>query len=83
MGAWRYRLSPGQRLTGPDPATGRGQYWLVAAGTLCRDDEALPPRSCCFVAPDETAFIAAAGPDGLDVLAMQFPIGQSSRRLDS
>lgn len=73
MAAWRYRLSPGAALTGPDPADGRGQYWLVVSGTLCRDGETLPPLSCAFVAPDEAAFGATAGPDGLDVLAMQFP----------
>jgi hypothetical protein len=77
MAAWRYRVSPGETLTGPDPALGRGQYWLVVSGALCRDGEVLPPMSCCFVSPDEGSFSAMAGDGGLDVLVMQFP-----RRLD-
>ncbi len=33
MGAWRYHAAAGERLIGPDPAWGRGQYfgwWLRA-----------------------------------------------------
>jgi hypothetical protein len=78
MAAWRYRLPPGASLDGPDPASGRGQYWLVIAGSLHRSATLLPPLSCTFVPPQESAFIGSAGPDGVDVLAMQFP-----RRLDS
>jgi hypothetical protein len=73
MAAWRYRVAPGEMLAGPDPAQGRGQYWLVVAGALHRDGETLPPMSCCFVSPHEGPFSAEAGSDGLDVLVMQFP----------
>jgi hypothetical protein len=78
MGAWRYRLPLGANLTGPAPGSGHGQYWLVVGGCLSRDGEDLPARSCCFVSPEEAALIATAGPQGADVLAMQFP-----RRLSS
>jgi hypothetical protein len=73
MGAWRFRLRPGQRLIAPDPAWGRGQYWVVVGGAMLRESEALPRLSCVFVYPDEGPLVAAAGPDGLDVVAMQFP----------
>lgn len=73
MGAWRYRIAAGERFTGPDPAVGRGQYWVVTAGEMIRDGESLPLRSCVFVYPDDPAFTAFAGPDGLEVVAMQFP----------
>jgi hypothetical protein len=73
MGAWRYRIGAGERVLGPDPATGRGQYWIVADGTMLVADETLPRLSCSFVNPNETPLEAVAGPDGLDVVVMQFP----------
>ncbi|MGH7043965.1 MAG: hypothetical protein ACREFY_17820, partial [Acetobacteraceae bacterium] len=38
LAAWRYRLPAGAALSGPDPGAGAGQYWLVLAGGLRRDD---------------------------------------------
>ena len=73
LAAWRYRLPAGAPLAGPDPAASAGQYWLVLGGSLLRDDTALGPRSCLFVAPDEPGLAARAGGGGLDLLAMQFP----------
>ena len=58
----------------PDPANGRGQYWVVTSGTLTRDGESLPKLSCVFVYPDDAPFEAAAGPDGTEVIVMQFPL---------
>ena len=69
----RYSLVEGERVTGPDPADGDGQFWLVVHGTLVRHREALPARSCVFVYPDEPPFIATAGATGLMSLMMQFP----------
>ncbi|MGH7044217.1 MAG: hypothetical protein ACREFY_19095, partial [Acetobacteraceae bacterium] len=60
-------------LSGPDPGAGAGQYWLVLAGGLWRDDALLPPRSCVFVAPDEPGLAALAGPEGAALLVLQFP----------
>lgn len=73
LAAWRYRLAAGEALQGPDPATGAGQYWLVLSGGLHRDDATYAALSCGFLYPDDAPFRALAGPDGLDVLAMQFP----------
>jgi hypothetical protein len=73
MGAWRYRLAAHERAVGEEPSSGRGQYWVVLAGGMQLGGELLPARSCVFVGPQATAFTVAAGPDGLDVLAMQFP----------
>lgn len=69
MGGWRYRVLPNASVTGPDPASGRGQYWLVLAG----DDVTGGALSCTFLSPDEPARVTAAGPRGLDVLVVQFP----------
>lgn len=73
MGAWRYRVGAGQKVVGPDPTTGRGQYWVVADGTMVCEGSALPRLSCSFVKPHEAPLEAVAGPDGLDVVVMQFP----------
>lgn len=73
LAAWRWRLAEGTRLDGPEPTSGRGQFWLVLAGTLLHD-EAIGPRSCVFVYPDEPAFHGLAGAGGLDILALQFPL---------
>ena len=73
MTAWRYRLAPHAIVNGPDPANGRGQYWVVTAGSLTRDGETLAAMSCAFLFPDDPQFQAAAGPNGLELIAMQFP----------
>jgi hypothetical protein len=70
LAAWRVRVAPGASFTGPDPAHSGGQYWLVIDG---RDGDALERRSCRFLSADEPAHVATAGPDGLDVLVLQFP----------
>ncbi len=75
VGAWRHRLPPGATLTGQNPSSGGGQYWLVLSGSLqVTDPEPLAPKSCVFVSPDEAAATVVAGPFGADVLCMQFPV---------
>jgi hypothetical protein len=74
MTAWRYRIAAGEAVTGPDPALGRGQYWVVTDGGLVHDGAALPKLSCVFVYPDDPPFQAVAGADGLEIVAMQFPL---------
>jgi hypothetical protein len=74
MTAWRYTLAPGKAATGPDPANGRGQYWVVTDGSLRHDGEALATLSCAFVYPDDAPFQAVAGPEGAEIVAMQFPL---------
>ena len=74
MGAWRHRLPEGARVTGPDPATGGGQYWLVTAGRLLhRDGRDYTALSTIFVTPDDAPFEAVAGAPGLEVLVLQYP----------
>ena len=74
MGAWRYRAAAGERLIGPDPAWGRGQYWVVVDGSMIREGQDISPLSCVFVYPEDPPFNAYAGPEGVDVIAMQFPL---------
>ena len=74
MAAWRDTLAPGEAVSGSNPAEGRGQYWVVTAGSLTHAGEELPKLSCAFVYPDDPPFSAAAGADGAEVVAMQFPL---------
>ncbi|MBS0640869.1 MAG: hypothetical protein JSS43_13410 [Proteobacteria bacterium] len=74
MGAWRYTLPAGACVTGPDPAEGRGQYWVVTSGGLTQGGETLPKLSCVFVYPTDAPFEAVAGAEGVEVIAMQFPL---------
>jgi len=76
LGAWHHRLAPGERLTGPDPAGGEGQFWVVADGTLRTADGALPRLSLVFVGPEEPAFAAEAGEAGAEVVLVQYPRGR-------
>jgi hypothetical protein len=74
LGTWRYTVPAGGFVTGPDPTTGGGQFWLVAAGSAAVIGGALlPVQSCIFVGPDDAAAVVAAGPSGADLVCMQFP----------
>jgi hypothetical protein len=74
LGTWRYTVPANARVTGREPATGGGQFWLVAAGSAAVPGGALlPPNSCIFVGPDDAAAVLTAGPSGADLLCMQFP----------
>lgn len=73
LGGWLHRVAPGQHTGGPDPSTGGGQYWIVLRGADVSGDAALPRLTALFVGPGEPARTMTAGPDGLDVLVLQFP----------
>jgi hypothetical protein len=75
LAAWRYRLPPGAELTGPEPAAGRGQHWLVLAGDVRRDAaaDAFGVFSCLFVYPTDPALKLRAGAQGAELLCMQYP----------
>lgn len=73
LGAWHYRLPPGATVSGTNPITGEGQHWVVIGGTLAYRGELLAKNTCVFVSTEEPPFIAQAGPDGLEILALQYP----------
>jgi hypothetical protein len=74
LGTWRYTVPPNASITGPAPATGGGQFWLVSAGSASIAGGALlPVQSCIFVAPEDAAATLLAGPGGADLICMQFP----------
>ncbi len=65
------RLGAGARAAGLEPE-GRGQFYLVCAGSIVADGRELPERSLIRVEPDEPAITLQAGDDGALVLALQF-----------
>jgi hypothetical protein len=73
LGAWCYRLAPNDSFEGPAPGTGGGQYWVCLAGEDVDPVTPMQRFSCLFLSPDEAQRRVIAGPDGLDVLVLQFP----------
>ena len=72
LAAWRLIVPPYFELPALDPATGGGQSWLVIAGDLAYQAEVLPTRSCLFVSPEEAPLAAKAGPNGVEMLCLQY-----------
>jgi hypothetical protein len=74
LGTWRYTVPAHGSITGPDPSTGGGQFWLVSAGSASViGGSLLPAQSCVFVAPEDAAATLSAGLGGADLICMQFP----------
>jgi len=73
VASWSVRLAPGATETGPSPADGGGQYHIVVNGTWEQGGEQLPPKSVAFVEQGDPPAEYLAGPDGLELVVMQFP----------
>ena len=73
LAAYLLRLGANEAADAPDPAGGGGQYHVVVGGSMVDGDQTLPRLSCHFVTADEAAARVTAGPDGLDLLVLQFP----------
>lgn len=67
------RIKPKTGWTGPEPAKGGGQFWLVIDGDIRVDNERIAPHGCVYVEPDSPALRVEAGADGAQILVMQFP----------
>lgn len=67
------RLKRDGRTSLPAPSSGAGQYLVVISGSLVQERERFEPLSCLFVTADEPPMTAIAGPDGLELLVLQFP----------
>ena len=74
LGTWRYTVPPNGTVVGPAPNSGNGQFWLVTAGSAAvPGGEQLSVKSTVFVGPDEAIATMTAGPNGADLICMQFP----------
>jgi hypothetical protein len=72
LGAWRVSLDPAQPLQSGAPR-GSGQYCYVIAGSVLAAGKDLGPRSLAWLPAGAPTDGATAGPDGSDVLFLQFP----------
>jgi non-homologous end joining protein Ku len=66
-------LPPNTQYHGADPNSGGGQVFLVLQGTLLHDRQALAAPASIALTRDEAAVTLSAGPDGLQMLALQYP----------
>ncbi len=83
LAAWNLRMGPDMTFTGPDPATGGGQYYVVMNGTLVHDGADYEKWSCIFVEPPEAGLEFQSGPRGLEVLILQYPFWEKGTVLVS
>lgn len=65
------RLGAGARASGL-PAAGKGQFYLVCAGSILADGRELCEKSVVRIEPADPGLELVAGPDGAQVLALQF-----------
>ena len=72
-GAWMLRVPPGVAAPAPVHADCGGQFRVVVGGSMKMGDQQLTHLGCAFVATDDCGMPMVAGPDGLDVLVLQFP----------
>jgi hypothetical protein len=77
LAAWFLRMGPDSRTQTPDSGQGGGQYVIVAAGSLLHDGVVLPRLSCLYVSSEAGPLTLQAGPDGLEVLTVQFPVAEA------
>jgi redox-sensitive bicupin YhaK (pirin superfamily) len=73
LAAWMLRLPPGAPAIWPEECGGAARHIMVAAGTLIHDGKPLPYESLAFAHAGEGGPVATAGPEGAEVLIMQYP----------
>lgn len=67
------RLGPSASYTGADPATGNGQVFMVLQGSIVHAGAAMGLRASIAITPDEQTVSFSAGPDGAQIMALQYP----------
>lgn len=73
IAAWMLRIPPNDTATPPPHPKSGGQYRIVAGGSIRADGRLLGHLACIFVPGPESDTAITSGPDGLDVLVLQFP----------
>ncbi|WP_137388592.1 hypothetical protein [Rhodoligotrophos defluvii] len=79
LAAWMCDVECGERMAGPDPKAGGGQYWIVLSGDVLIGGHAAGPMSCTFVSEREPPLELVGGEGGARVIFMQFPMRQVAR----
>lgn len=77
------RLPPNASSQGFEPATGAGQYAVVVGGVLEHEGQRLGHLENVFLSPEEEAIHLVAGPEGAEVLLLQFPPLAEAYRADA
>ena len=67
------RLGPRETYQAMNPASGGGQYHMVLNGVMAHAAADLDRLSCIFMTAMDAPLDVVAGPDGLELLMMQFP----------
>jgi hypothetical protein len=73
IAAWTLRAPPGASAQAPQHEGGGGLFCLVIAGGQRHAGNVLPMLATSFIAAEESGFTILAGPEGLEMLLMQFP----------
>lgn len=74
IAAWILRVPPRGSLRPPEPAGLGPRFYLATAGELHWEQAILPRMAVVFVSADESGFELRAGEQGVEVLAVQFPV---------
>ena len=73
LGAWFMRLPPNQSAQIASTAQHGGRHYVVTAGLAQFRDRSLDALAVAFADPAETGELTA-GPNGADILVLQFPL---------
>jgi hypothetical protein len=68
-----YSVPPGGRVGALSPAGSAGQFMIVANGAIDHAGTRLKRWENLFVSADEAAYTITAGPEGAEVLLLQYP----------
>jgi hypothetical protein len=67
------RIKPNETITGPDPATGGGQFWLIVAGEIVHEERRIGSYGCIHVSSGDPPLATTGAGEGAQVIVMQFP----------
>lgn len=73
LGAWMLQIPPGAHTHAPVDEGGVGRFYVVGNGAVTLNGRALQRLSLAFVSADEAPPVLEAGPDGVQLLLLQFP----------
>ena len=78
LAVWQAKLAPGDVLRVPEQDTHAGRFCVVLAGSAVVAQEVLPPWSCVWMSHGEQPEQIMAGPEGAELLTLQFPNTQTA-----
>ena len=68
-----YQAPAQQRIVGPEPTSGRGQFIYIAAGAAQFDGQTHGAGTAIFISPNDPAATLTTDTLGAEILVMQFP----------